>query len=212
MTAPEILHIVLTVGICQLGCDLLANYLVYNGDAYKRTVGALERARWKLDKAEADAAKSNKHAKRLQRAKDDYGTAKSLVARKHFGPGIFNSIFFLMLLRILGTEHKGNIMAILPFEPFNFLTRITARGLDWDSALDKGITASVSYKQGASFFFIYALSALSVKFYVNKAFGVQPPPGADGGIVSMMESPGGRQMIKNIGLDPDEILDATKSS
>ena len=56
MTASEILNIVTTVGLSQLVCELLTKYFVYSGDDYKRKVAALERARWKLEKAEADAA------------------------------------------------------------------------------------------------------------------------------------------------------------
>lgn len=209
MTASEILSIVITVALSQLGCDLLARYFIYSGESYKRTLDALERARWKLEKAQADAAKNpTKHEKRLQRTKDEFGEACSNVSKKHTQPGIWTSIFFVLLLRILGTEHKGKIMAVLPFVPFRVLSRITGRGLDWsaiadDSALE-GI--SVNYQQGTSFLFIYMLSALSVKFFINKALATQPPPGADKGLLTIMESPGGKRMMKSFGIDPDELL------
>jgi hypothetical protein len=207
MTASEILHIVVTVGISQLCCELLAKYFVYSGDAYERRVAALERAKWKLDKATEDAAKSSKHEKRLQRAKDEYGEQCALVSRKHTAPGFLSSIFFVMLLRILGTEHKGHVMAILPFPPFKFLSRITARGLDWSVLEDESVLEgmSISHKQGTSFLFIYMLSALSVKFFVSKAVGTQPPAGADKGLMTIMESPGGKRMIRSFGLDPDDL-------
>lgn len=208
MTASEILNIAVTVGLSQLACELLAKYFVYNGDDYKRKVAALERARWKLEKAEIDAAKSNKHEKRLQRAKDDYGDACAQVSRKHTVPGFMISIFFVMLLRILGTEHKGNVMAILPFSPIKFVSRITARGLDWSVVEDESVFEglSVSHKQGASFLFIYMLAALSVKFFVSKAVGTHPPTGADKGLMTIMESPGGKRLLKNFGIDADELM------
>jgi hypothetical protein len=155
-------------------------------------------------KAEVDFAKNAKHAKRLARSKEDYGEQCSEVARRHTGPGMLSSIFFVILLRILGAEHKGNVMALMPFVPFNFLTRITARGLDWgDVASLEG--TDVAVKQATSFLFIYLLSGLSVKYFINKAFGTQPPPGADKGILTVMESPQGQKMMKSMGIDPDEL-------
>jgi hypothetical protein len=70
MTASEILHIAVTVGICQICLDLFSNWWVYKGEKYKRSIGALERSRWKLNKAEADLKKNpKKNEKRHTRAK-----------------------------------------------------------------------------------------------------------------------------------------------
>ena len=117
MTSSDIANIAITVGIIQFLCDIVSNYFVYNGDNYKRSVSTLERTKWKYDKALADSQKNpDKNAKRLQRAKDDYGEAKSKVAAKHTGPGVLTSIMFVILLRILGTEHGGGnkMIAFLP--------------------------------------------------------------------------------------------------
>jgi hypothetical protein len=207
MTASEILNIVVTVGLSQLGCDLLAKWLVYNKEPYQRACGSLQRAKWKLDKAEVDAKKNDKHAKRLQRSKDDYGEFCSDVARRHTGPGMISSIFFVILLRILGAEHKGNVMAILPFVPFTFFTRITARGLDWSNVPDTALEGiGIEVKQATSFLFIYLLAGLSVKYFVNKTFGTQPPAGADRGIMTVLESRQGQRLVKSLGIDPEELL------
>jgi hypothetical protein len=206
MTASEILNIVATIGLSQLACDLLAKWLVYNKEPYQRACGALERARWKLNKAEADFKKNAKHAKRLQRAKEDWGEGTSDVARRHTGPGMISSVFFVILLRILGAEHKGNVMAILPFVPFNLLTKITGRGLDWSNVPDAALQGTeIHFKQATSFLLIYLLSGLSVKYFVNKAFGTQPPAGADRGIMTVMESPKGQRLMKSMGIDPDDL-------
>ena len=73
-----------------------------------------------------------------------------------------------------------------------------------DAGVFEGV--SVNYMQGTSFLFIYMLAAASVKSFVSKAVGTQPPPGADGGLTTIMQSPGGKKMMRNFGLDPDEIL------
>ena len=158
-------------------------------------------AKWKLDKAEADFKKNAKHAKRLQRAKDDYGEHRSHVAQRHSAPTLFSSFFFLILVRILGTEYGGKVMAILPFSPINLIYRITARGLDWSNVPPDALNGTdIEMKQAASYLTIYILAGMSVKFYVNKAFGTPAPVGADEGLLTMMESPAAKKMM---GLDTE---------
>jgi hypothetical protein len=211
MTGSEIINISITVGVVQLVCDLLAKYLVFEKDPYKRSVAALERTKWKLDKATIDLAKNQKHQKRHKLAEDDYAEAAAEVARRHTGPGMFTSLIFVLLLRVLGAEHSGNVMAILPFVPFNFLTRVTARGLEWSETSDLILEGSpVHAKQAASLMFVYLLCTFSVKFYVHKVFGTNPPAGADKGLLSVMESPQGQKMMKQVGIDPNEYKEMTK--
>lgn len=211
MTASDILHIASTVAVCQAICDMLARYMVFHTEKYERAVSAMERSRWKLQKAQADAAKNtDKHVKRLKRAEEDYGEACSAVAQKHGSAGLYTSIFFFMLLRILGTEYRHNVVALLPFVPYDIIQRLSARGLDWTSLTPDNANAllygsTVSHKQGASFLFVYILTTLSVKYFVNKAIGVQPPPGADNGLTTIMESPAVKRFMKSMGVDPDEL-------
>ena len=230
MTASEILNIAVTVGVIQLLCDIVSNYIVYKGENYQRCLASLERTKWKYDKAKQDSTKNPEkqtNIKRLQRAKDEYGEVISEVARKHTGPGIMTSIMFVLLLRILGTEHSGKIIAFVPFVPFNFVSnKIITRGVDVNditkvlnnnpyillndgSGEDGASTAStaggaVHVKQITTFLFIYLLSTFSIKYYVNKLFGTKPPTGADNGLMSIMESPKSQRMLKSMGIDPDE--------
>jgi uncharacterized membrane protein (DUF106 family) len=211
MTGSEIINIAITVGVVQLVCDLLAKYLVFEKEPYKQSVSKFERAKWKLDKAAADLAKNSKHQKRHKQAEDDFAEIAAEVARRHTGPGMLTSFLFVVLLRILGAEHKGNVMAILPFVPFNFLTRVTARGLEWSEASDLILDgSSIRAKQAASFMFVYLLCTFSVKFFVHKAFGTTPPKGADKGILSVMESPQGQKVMKSMGIDPEEYKEMTR--
>ena len=229
MTSSDILNIVVTVGIIQLLCDLIANYFVYNSDGYKRSCSTLERMKWKYDKAQQDSSKNPEkqtNIKKLQRAKDDYGEACSNVARKHTTPAVLTSIMFIILLRILGTEHGGGnkMIAFLPIIPFNFVSnKITTRGIniqnvimmlnnkhyiqlvnDGDSDDTTSLGGLVHVKQITTFLFIYILATLSVKFYVNKLFGTSPPSGADNGLMSVMESPKSQRMLKSMGVNPED--------
>lgn len=216
MTASEILNIAVTVGLCQLVADWLANLMVFNKEPYKRACSAMERSKWKVVKAEEDYKKNNaKFEKRLQRARDEYGDACSDVARRHMAPSLWTSLFFVMLLRILGAEHQGNVMAVLPFQPWKFVARVTARGLSWTDeqiltlASQQEIIAPsnpklhIHHHQGTSFLLIYFLCTLSVKYFVNRVFGTRPPEGADNGLMTMMESPAAQRLMRQAGFDPD---------
>jgi hypothetical protein len=114
MTSSEILNIVITVGFCQLIIDLLANYFVYNNDPYERSVRSMERYKIKLFKVSNELKKSEKkYRKKYDRAETDYSASCADVARRHFPPNMLSSIFFVILLRILGTEHKGKVRFFL---------------------------------------------------------------------------------------------------
>jgi len=153
--------------------------------------------------------------KRLKRAQDDHADACGAIGKMHVLPNILTSIVFILLLRILGIDFKGKVVGLLPFvPPLRLLQKITTRGLALNDALismangginDDGATAelAISIQQVCSFLFVYALSTMSVKFYVNKLFGTHPPQGLgiDGGVLSYMESPQGRKFMKQMGVD-----------
>ncbi len=112
MTAADISSIILTVGFWQLVIDLMSNHFVYNKDPYQRSLRTMERFKGKLDRAEADLKKSEKHRKKFDRAKGEYQGACADVARRHFAPNIMGSLFFIILLRILGIENNGKVCVI----------------------------------------------------------------------------------------------------
>jgi hypothetical protein len=153
----------------------------------------------------ASSNKADKLAKRLERAEGDHAEALSIVARKHMVPGFCVSLVFFILLRILGTEFQGKLIGVLPFAPFPFVQRLTARGLEFGDLQFISTTPKVTETgQACSFMFIYFLCALSVKFYANKLFGTRPPLGAES-IMSMVDSPLGHKAMKSMGLDPKDL-------
>jgi uncharacterized membrane protein (DUF106 family) len=214
MTADDILRVAITVSVTQMACDLLARYLVYQKEPYLESVSALERAQTKFDKLqkEYDSKKATKQQdkmkKRLDTAKDDLGEAISDVARKHSGPGIVTSMIFVVLFRILGAEHGGKVMGVIPFVPQRLLRKVTMRGLDFGDELGltifKDSPGVNSVNQACSFMIIYLLCNMGVKFYIHQLVGERPPPGADGGILAVMESPKIVKGLRQMGIDPDE--------
>jgi hypothetical protein len=225
MTAPEILRIAITVGVVQLICDLLAHWRVYSKEPYQKSLEKLSRTKFKLDQVKAKESntkesvstssasnkknntKADRNAKMLKRAEDDHADALANVARRHTVPGIMTSIVFVILMRILGTELKGKILAILPFAPIPFFNRITARGLEFSTGasvvqLEKGGTIDLA--QAASFTIVYMLTAASVKYYVHQLISTKPPLGAES-IMAMVDSPQGQKVLRSVGIDPVDL-------
>lgn len=206
MTGSEILNIVVTVGFSQLVIDLLSSYIVFRGEDYQRLIKNMERSKSKLDRAEADLKRSDKHQKKVERAQAEYSTACADVARKHMLPSLASSVYFFLLLKILGTEYQGRVMGVLPFVPFNIVKGVTGRGLDWtDVPLEALAGTKLVPNQAFSFLCVYILAGLSVKYYVNKLVATKPPPGADRGVMSVIDSPAGHHIARSFGLNPDDL-------
>lgn len=196
MTASDIINVCMTVAVIQATCDLLAYWRVYSQEPYHRALEKRSRALFRKERAEKEAAqakgkeeetsakankkpssKASRTAKALERAEQDYVDANSFVARFAFLPSFLTSLVFVVLMRVMGTEHKGEIMGLLPFVPWNFVKRISARGLDFGTAVweaeEKADVRNVT--QAFSFVFLYMLAGLSVKFYTQRLFGMQTP-------------------------------------
>ena len=198
MTSSEILNIVVTVAITQCVCDLVARWLIFSREPYKRAVETLNRVHVKREKLETSLdtqAKQEKQAKKLHRLQEECSEAASEVARLHMLPKLFTSIVYVILYRILVAEYYGKVVAVLPFEPFKLLRKLTQRGLDINNK---------EGNQACSFHFIYILSAISVKFFVNKVVGVHPPKAAEG-LLTLLDAPRNKRILKSFGMDPDVL-------
>lgn len=246
MPVSDIVYIASTVAITQGICDLIANKCVFEKEKYQNTLSALQRARIKRDKALATPPPSQlttlgagsgggsgsgknssnagvkameKYKKKIQQANDDYGMACSNVAQKHTSPQLLTSLVFLILYRVLNIEYSNKVIAVLPFEPWGIIRKLSMRGLqlnqDHVASLDfSGSTFSnriVSVHQSCGFLFIYMLCTISVKFVVHKAMGTKPPTGADKGFMTMMDDPRAKTILTNFGVDVDEINEIRKS-
>ena len=98
-------------------------------------------------------------------------------------------------------------MGVLPFVPYKFFLRVTARGLDSTEIDAQALTEATAMHptQAFSFFFVYGLSAMAIKYYVNRLVGTRPPKGADGGISTVVDSPLGQSVMRSMGVDPDDL-------
>eukprot|EP00977_Amphora_coffeiformis_P005317 scaffold1139_cov174-Amphora_coffeaeformis.AAC.2 len=234
MTASDILNLCVTVAVVQAGCDLVAYWRVYRTEAYERALEKQSRAAFRKDKAQKEleqakqkedtsgattakdgnkkpSSKAMRLAKTAERAEQDMNDASANVARFGILPGFMTSMVFVVLMRVLGTEHQGKIMGLLPFVPFRFVHRITGRGLDFGAATvllesaDEDKMPDVRHVwQGFSFVFCYFLAGLSIKFYVSRILGNRPP-GGDSNILSLTQSTWGKQFLRAAGVDPDEL-------
>ena len=152
--------------------------------------------------------------------------AKAEVARRHTMANFYPSIAFIFLYRILASEHSGKLVGLLPFQPFNFLQKVTFRGLSttmsanelnvlWLQSKELDATKILSLdvtnvSQACAFAFIYVLCTLSIKKIVNDIFGVRAPEGASG-VGTMLDSPQNQKILSSFGLDAKEMKEARKA-
>jgi hypothetical protein len=216
MVAADILRIAVTVGVVQAICDLVAHYWIYASESYRQMLERLQRATTKVESFQKGktAGAGEKYAKRQKAAEDEKSVLVAIVARQHTLPNVYVSVLFLILMKIMSSEHAGRIIAVLPFVPPALLRRwVTARGLVFvenahnvpmDGGEKKlGVGVDGIY-QACSFTFIYILATLSVKYYVNQLLGTRPPPGAES-LSTAVETPQGKAMMKRwMGIDVDE--------
>lgn len=183
------------------------------------------------------SAKSlEKDEKRLKFESTDVTAAAAEVARRHTSANFYTAVVFFILYRILASEYSGKIVALLPFEPFHLLQKMmTFRGLagaaGFESSTEfhflwvkefgadgESITKPVAplsgdinhASQACAFAFIYFLCNMSVKVVINMILGTKPPPGADDGVGTLMNSPQSKKMMESFGVDPDEVAGLQK--
>lgn len=241
MTASDIGKIACTVAVVELISCVLSRKFIFQSRSYKKTIEAFDRAKARRDKTSASLAgkrearenkdhkahhqtsqKSvDKEAKKLERENNELAAYAAEVARRHTMSAFYSSVVFLILYRVLSTEYSGKVVALLPFEPFDLMKRITFRGLSTNTVaevndnwikLGGGADPDVTNaSQACNFSFVYLLCSVSIKFMVNKAFGTTPPPGADDGVGTLIDAPMNKKMMESFGMDAAEVKEARKA-
>jgi len=229
MTASDILHIMTLVAGTQLACDFLARKFIFSRNPIKGLSPPSVELKLNMTNSSPpyppppllirknQALRKQKPRKKKQRAEEDLAEAAAAVATRHTTPGMFSSLAFLILFRILSIEYTGKVVAVLPFQPWGLLRRITLRGISYvvpeENTMEIMKEMPVSIQdpsQVCSFLFIYLLCTFSMKMLVNKAFGVQPPKGADGGFSTLMDAPRSQKALQSFGIDTDELNEVRK--
>lgn len=226
MTVHDILRIAATVTVTQVTTDFLARRFVFNQESYQRALSTFERAKLKRDKTlattppQATATSSavsktsakalEKNAKKIQRVQNDFSDAAAAVAQKHTPSSFLTSILFLILYRVLSTEYSGKVVAVLPFEPWRIVRRITIKGLDI-SADDLASSDYTDLNRSCSFLFVYMLCTLSLKFVTHKICAVHPPKGADKGVSTFLDTAKSQRLLKSFGVDTEEFNEVRKA-
>lgn len=227
MTASDIIHVVTIVAITQAVCDLVSRKLVFSQESYKRAISAFGRTKWKYDRSIAAAAQQQKQkqeqnsskplsstsiknaeksAKKLKRIEDDYNEAVADITKRHTPTQVITSLIFVILYRVLSLEYEGKIVAVLPFQPWSIVRRMSLRALNVIDFTSTSDDSKVNHgHQACAFLFVYVLSTMGVKFCVNKIVGVHPPKGADKGLSAMLDDPQSQRFLKGMGLDTEEL-------
>jgi len=254
MTVNDIGKIALSVGVTQLLADLLSHKLIYQSDHYKKKAATFQRAKEKHEKTAAALASKRrmyeeqkrdqkrnilgkktsqqiseksleKDEKKLKFESDDLTRLADEVVRSHKFATIYASIASLLMFQKLKTEYSGKIVALLPFQPFYLLQKMTFWGLaeaagvksstefhfQWVKALGAGedsITKPTSpfpavphASQACAFAFIYFLCSMTVKMMIGMIFAVKPPPGADETVATLFERKS-KNIMEKFGLAP----------
>ncbi|KAL3794333.1 hypothetical protein ACHAW5_009893 [Stephanodiscus triporus] len=221
MTVSAIGHIAFAVGATELISCVLSRKFIFQSESYTRSASAFERAKARRDKTVASVAikqaqpksqkSTEKDKKKLEREDEEMKSLAAEVARRHTAANFYQSIAFLILYRILAAEYAGKVVALLPFQPFQLMQKMTLRGLKLPAENPPIFPDVSNVSQACSFAFIYILCSFSIKMLVNMIFGTQPPPGADDGVGTMMETPQSKKIMEQFGVNPDEVQEARKS-
>ena len=260
MTISDIGKIIVAVATTEFISCILTRKLIFKGESYTDSVSAFNRAKARRDKTSASLAakqaareeqqllansglksKNNqqqisqksidKEANKLERENEEFAGCAAEVARRHTMANFYSSIAFLILYRIFAAEYSGKVVALLPFQPFNLLQKVSFRGLSelsvrelnaiWMQSggpgatvpgVDAPITPDVmGVSHACGFAFVYLLCSLTVKTMVNMAFGVKPPEGANDGVGTLMDAPQSQKMMKNFGLDAEDVKEARRA-
>ena len=220
MTVSAIGHIAFAVGATELISCVLARKFIFQSESYTRTVSAFERAKARRDKTVASLAakqaqpksqkSTEKDKKKFERENEEMKSLAAEVARRHTLANFYQSIAFLLLYRVLSAEYAGKVVALLPFQPFKLMQKMTLRGLTLPSETTLVFPDVSNASQACGFAFIYIMCSFSIKMMVNMSLGTKPPPGADDGVGTMMETPQSRKMMETFGVNADEVQEARK--
>jgi len=215
MAIENIVEVILWTASAQVLSDLAARHFVFSQESYLRSVANFERAKARRDKlassmpktqvdipaptsAPAPTGKKGKKGtggpssdqRRLAKAEEELAQQSTEVAARHSVPGMLSSVLFLIIFRVLGAKHGGKVVAILPFEPFQIVRRLTARGLP------EGSPAAA-----CSILVIYMLVTQTVRVLMKQFFSVQPPAGA--GATSFLDTSKAQKLMKSFGVEED---------
>lgn len=252
MTAQDILQVITASAVIQCLCDIGAHYMIYQKESYQNLLDQVASSKSKLlvaqnklkteETTDTSTKVSNKKGitnvekqqQLVKRLEEEHNHRLSVVALVHARPFVVTAFLFLLLMRVLGTEHKNKVIAVLPFVPYRFIQRfLSLRGLQINpqwfavanveessillqelfSNMNRNSTASstihnnnntiTSIGQVCSFTFIYMLTSMSVKYYMNQLLTTPPPKGAESYVSIMMDAPKTQQMVQNAtGIDP----------
>lgn len=214
MTAHDILRIIIAISVAQCTADVLSRKLIFEKETYQRSVQTVERLKLKRGKAgqskqlEQKPGASSKGGKsssndnsmsaKKKRAESDYKEAVAQVSRQHVMPSIITAIFFYVILyRYFAAEFKGQVIALLPFTPWNIVQRVLTR---------RGLPATVS-PRACGFSFIYMLSSFSIKIAVHKLLAVVPPKECES-MTSILDTAKAQEIMKQMGVNIEEVNEA----
>ena len=182
--------------------EVLSFILIYRKPRYAVAVRALEDAQANVDSIKAkmgekDSLKESKRTvfeRKLKSAEDNKSSIAAGVTSLTMAPNFIGTVCNLVITRWLKGSYNGIIVGVLPFVPYQFLTKVTQIGLPKDGTIPVN---------GVSFLFVWILLQMGVKAIFRTMISWKAPEGT--GISNVVDSPVMKNLMKRWGFSDDYI-------
>ncbi|GBG89696.1 hypothetical protein CBR_g49549 [Chara braunii] len=162
-------------------CEGVSWILIYRTAGYKSLRSSIDKTSKKLEimKSSSTAAAGKKsRSRKMDRFESSLKNSNRDLSMAKLKSGAVVAVTMVILYGFLNTMFEGKTVAKIPFEPFNFVQRMSHRGLPGNDPTD------------CSMAFLYFLCSLAIRSNLQKLLGFAPPRSAAG--ASMWAVPEGK--------------------
>jgi uncharacterized membrane protein (DUF106 family) len=182
----EILEVMAYASVGAALGEALSWLLVYRKPEFERLTQQIDAQQKKIDKQkekEVAAPASKSKQKKVGRDEKEMGKMSRDLAVLRMRQQLVTAVLHVLAFAWFATHYDGRPLARLPFVPFEFVQKLSRRGLTTANPSD------------CSIYFLYSLCMMSLKPNLQKALGFAPP--SNGAHAMHMA----QQMQKKLGYD-----------
>ena len=164
MAFSDALLIILISFVSTLLSEGFLWLLIYRRDAYVKLKDEIDNMTRKLEKMkeEIDLKQPKSKEKKLLAFEEQLKLRQRDMASSKMKSTLIVAVMMMALFGVLSSTFDGIVVAKLPFEPISLVQNISHRNLSGKDSTD------------CSFYFIFALCAMSVRANVQKFLGFSP--------------------------------------
>ena len=186
LAMSEILEVMAYASVGAALGEALSWLLVYRKPEFERLTQQIDAQQKKIDKQkekEVAAPASKSKQKKVGRDEKEMGKMSRDLAVLRMRQQLVTAVLHVLAFAWFATHYDGRPLARLPFVPFEFVQKLSRRGLTTANPSD------------CSIYFLYSLCMMSLKPNLQKALGFAPP--SNGAHAMHMA----QQMQKKLGYD-----------